>query len=131
MTDTPKDAEATVMDSVLGTGGQPTSSEPRSSGQRRISRTAVNFLLDLALLVAFLGLIWSTAVLRFVFPPATAAAGWTLWGFNYDDWSGLQFALVCVLLLGVVLHVMLHWTWICGVIAARLPRPAGVKPARS
>lgn len=130
MTDTPKDAETTFMDPVLGADGQPTSGEPRSSGHRRVSRTAVNFLLDFSLLVAFLGLIWNTAVLRFVFPPATSATGWALWGFNYDDWSGFQFVLVCVLLLGVLLHVMLHWSWICGVIAARVPRPKGQKSPR-
>jgi hypothetical protein len=85
-----------------------------------MSRTLINFLLDATLLTAFLLLIWVSAVVRFVFPPGTSAAGWTLWGFGYDGWNGLQFALVAVLALGILLHVMLHWTWVCGVIASRV-----------
>jgi hypothetical protein len=85
-----------------------------------MSRTLVNFLLDATLLAAFLLLIWISAVVRFVFPPGSVAAGWTLWGFGYDAWNGLQFALVAVLALGILLHVMLHWTWVCGVIASRV-----------
>jgi hypothetical protein len=85
-----------------------------------MSRTVVNFMLDAALLGAFLLLIVVSAVVRFVFPPATTAAGWRIWGFGYDDWSGLQFALVAVLTLGILVHVMLHWSWVCGVVASRV-----------
>lgn len=104
--------------------------QPEHAPTRRISRTAVNFLLDFSLLLAFLGLIWNTAVLRFVFPPGSTSGGWRLWGWGYDDWAEMQFVLVCVLLLGVLLHVMLHWTWICGVIAARWPWRKGTKAPR-
>jgi len=89
------------------------------------SRTSVNFLLDLALLVAFLTLAWISVVLRFVFPAGTAAAGWTLWGRGFDDWSAVQFALLCTLALGVLLHLMLHWSWVCGVVASRFSRWRG------
>ena len=33
-----------------------------------------------------------------------------------------KFALTCVFLLGVLLHVMLHWTWVCGVVIGKLLR---------
>lgn len=85
-----------------------------------MSRTILNFLLDVALLLIFLSLIWVSTVLRFVFPPPTGAAGWTLWGFGYDAWANLQFNIVCLIILAVLVHVMLHWSWVCGVIAARL-----------
>jgi hypothetical protein len=93
------------------------------------SRTIVNFWLDLALLIAFLSLAWISVVLRFVFPAGTAAAGWTLWGRGFDDWSAIQFVLLCVFALGVLLHLMLHWSWVCGVVSSRLSRWRG-KPIR-
>ncbi|MEY4176881.1 MAG: hypothetical protein RLY70_455 [Planctomycetota bacterium] len=87
-----------------------------------MSRTLVNFLLDAALLVAFVLLVWSSVVVRFVFPPGPSATGWKLWGYDFDQWAGLQFGLVATLLAGVVVHVMLHWSWVCGVLASHLSR---------
>ncbi|HVC94292.1 MAG TPA: DUF4405 domain-containing protein [Pirellulales bacterium] len=93
-----------------------------SAKTRSISRSDVNFWVDLLLLVVFLTLVWVSVILRFVFPPATAAVGWTLWGLAYDDWVGVQFGVLSMLALVVLLHVMLHWSWVCGVVAKSLPR---------
>jgi hypothetical protein len=86
------------------------------------SRTAVNFCLDLALLIQFSALAWVTFLLRLVFPPAPAAAGWTLWGWGVDQWAAVQFWLTVALALSALLHVMLHWSWVCGVVTSRLSR---------
>jgi hypothetical protein len=85
----------------------------------RLSRSSVNFILDCVLLLNFLILAWTSVVLRFVFPPATAAAGWTLLGWGYDQWAAFQFNTLCLMALGVLFHVMLHWSWVCGVVSAR------------
>jgi hypothetical protein len=90
-----------------------------------MSRTLINFCLDALLLLITLGLIWTTCVLKFVFPPATRAAGWVLWGMGYDGWSDLQSGLLAVIALAILVHIMLHWNWVCGVIAARLLRRGG------
>jgi hypothetical protein len=86
------------------------------------SRTTVNFLLDSLLLAVFVALMGTAAIVRFVFPSAATAGGWQLWGFRLDDWLGLEFFLVAVLTLLIAIHLMLHWTWICGVIANRCSR---------
>ena len=80
----------------------------------------INLLLDAALLVAFTALCFAAVVVRFVFPPGPAAAGWTLWGLDYDAWGGIQFALLAILAGGILVHVMLHWSWVCNVVASRL-----------
>jgi len=87
-----------------------------------MSRTIINFLLDTLLLATFCALIWTAVVVRFVFPPAYDAKGWSLWGLSLDQWLTVQFAMVATLALGILIHVMLHWSWVCGVIAARLGR---------
>lgn len=94
-----------------------------------VSRTALNFMLDAALLGLFAALAWTIALFRFVFPPATTARGWMLWGLTYDAWMGVQFVLCCVFALAVLLHVMLHWSWVCGVITLRLSKWRG-RPIR-
>ena len=80
----------------------------------------INLLLDAVLLVAFTALCFVAVVVRFVFPPGPAAAGWTLWGLDYDAWGGIQFGLLAILACGILVHVMLHWSWVCNVIAGRL-----------
>jgi hypothetical protein len=90
-----------------------------------MSRTIVNFVLDAFLLLACVSLLFTAAVLRFVFPAPSLARGWRLWGSDYDAWSNLQFALVSVIGLAVLLHVTLHWSWVTGVVVTRLlGRPA-------
>jgi len=92
----------------------------RSPRQLVWSWSWINLLLDAALLVAFTALAFAAVVVRFVFPPGPAAAGWTLWGLDYDAWGGIQFGLVAILAGGILVHVMLHWSWVCNVIASRL-----------
>ncbi len=92
-----------------------------------MSRTLLNFWVDVVLLVLFLATLWLTFAIRFVFPPGTLAAGWSLWGASYDQWLELQFWTLCLFGGAVLLHVMLHWTWVCGVIAGRFFRAADGK----
>jgi hypothetical protein len=98
-----------------------------ASGRRkqRISKTIVNFVLDTLLLVLVITLLFMAAVLRFVFPAPTLSAGWTLWGYGYDAWSNFEFVLVAVFGLAILLHVMLHWAWVCGVLVSKVLRRAG------
>lgn len=90
-----------------------------------MTKTTLNFCLDVTLLVLFLALVWVSTVVRFVFPPPTAASGWTLWGYGYGAWAAAQFNLVMALVVTILLHVMLHWSWVCGVIAARISKRRG------
>jgi hypothetical protein len=87
-----------------------------------MSRTVVNFVLDTILLTIVVTLLFISAVLRFVFPAPTIARGWRLWGHGYDAWANFQFMLLMVVALAVLLHVMLHWSWVCGVIVTKLLR---------
>lgn len=92
------------------------------------SKTTINFWLDALLLILFLVLCWSAVIVRYVFPPALRSEGWTLWGYDYQTWSDIQFASLCVLTAGILVHVMLHWTWICGVVAKYLRKKEDGKP---
>ncbi|MGE0759908.1 MAG: DUF4405 domain-containing protein [Pirellulaceae bacterium] len=92
-----------------------------------MSRALLNFWLDVTLLITFLAGMWAEFVIRVVFPPGTTAQGWRLWGLTYDNWFDIQFWLWCIFALSVLLHIMLHWTWVCGLITSRILRSEGNK----
>lgn len=93
---------------------------PAKTAVRKLTRTDVNFWLDLLLLILFLAVCGLSVILEFVFPVGTQADGWMLWGHDYGEWSRIRFILLATMAAAVVLHVMLHWSWVCGVIASRL-----------
>lgn len=93
---------------------------PANQSAGRISKTLVNFWLDGLLSIVFVNLCIIAVIVQFVFPPGIAAGGVTLWGMNYGQWCSIQFAVLAFLGLGILLHVMLHWTWVCSVLAKRV-----------
>lgn len=105
-------------------GGSPLGRETARQGDR-ISRTAVNFVVDAVLMLLVVSLLFTSAVLRFVFPLPSASAGWLLWGHGYDDWAAFQFVLASIIGLAILLHVMLHWSWVCGVVVTKILRRNG------
>jgi hypothetical protein len=90
------------------------------TSRRKISMSVVNFWLDTFLLVVVVTLGWVSAMLRIVFPRPGKAEGWTLGGWTFDQWYDVQFLCLCILGLGVVIHVMLHWNWVIGVITNQI-----------
>ena len=93
-----------------------------SKGPRRLSVSVINFWIDALLLVILTLLGWVSATLQVVFRTPTASAGWSLWGLGYDQWRDLQFGLLCFFALGVLVHIMMHWNWVCSVIATQIVR---------
>jgi hypothetical protein len=96
--------------------------QPKSESTKRWSKTIINFWLDALMLLVFVALLWVATVVRFVFPAAANSDGWTLWFGSYDQWVGVQFAVIAFFALLVLIHVMLHWPWVCGVITSRMTR---------
>ena len=93
---------------------------PTKSAARKLTRTDVNFWLDFLLLVLFLAVCALSVILEFVFPVGPQADGWLLWGRSYGEWSRIRFLFLAIMAAAVILHVMLHWSWVCGVVASRL-----------
>lgn len=96
--------------------------QPSVSPNRRVrwSMTIVNFWLDASLMLVLVALGIVSVIIQFVFPPGISAKGWTLWSLDHTQWTSLQFGLLSVLAVGALVHVMLHWTWVCGVISRRI-----------
>lgn len=95
---------------------------------RRFSNTVINFWLDACLLVMFLLLCWSSVIVRYVFPSASSSEGWQLWGASYLVWTDIQFGCLCLFAVAVLVHVMMHWTWVCGVVESWYRKRRGAAP---
>lgn len=115
---------STTVDSIPARRDSPAECSERAD-KRGWSRTAVNFVLDAVLLCTFVVILSITAVIRFIYPPASASANWKLWGWSLDDWINLQFAAIAIFALAVLVHVMLHWSWACGVVGSKLSKWRG------
>ena len=87
--------------------------------RRRLTRTDINFCLDFLLLIIFVALCTCSVIVDFVFPIGTHADGWSLWSQGYASWSRIRFWLLATLAAAILVHVMLHWSWVCGVVASR------------
>lgn len=98
-----------------------------------MSRSSWNFLVDSCLLCVLCCVLWVSFVLYFVFPQGTEAAGWRLWGWGYDAWSRVQICLLGLFAVNVLVHLILHWTWVIGYVSARLSKLLGhtVRPHES
>jgi len=90
-----------------------------------LSRSGVNFWVDFSILVMLCTLLWVTSVVHFVFPVASEASGWRLWGWDFEAWLFCQLLAVCAFSLGVLLHLILHWSWVCGFLTTRFSSWAG------
>lgn len=86
------------------------------------TKAIFNFFVDVALIVPIIIALWVTAMLRLVFPVPTSADGWRLWGLTYTQWSDVQFFSLCAFVLLALEHVVLHWNWVCGVVATKILR---------
>lgn len=91
-------------------------------GPRKVSLALINFFLDAALFLVVVFVGWVSALMQVVFPPPTAARGWQLWGLSFDQWHNLQFYFLCLFGLLALEHLVLHWNWVCSIIATKILR---------
>ncbi len=77
-------------------------------------RTALNFWVDLVTAVAFLVLLGTSTLMRFILPPGTCDGdGVKVWLTHSRHWWGdIHFWVAMLMLVLMVVHVWLHWGWV-------------------
>jgi len=113
-----------------------------------MKKAAINVWLNILALVNFLALAATGAIMRWVLPPGTGGRhaqgaglgrGWrggrgaldstdpeagpikTLLGWGRHDWGDLHFWLAVSLVVVIVVHIVLHWSWVRANILRRKP----------
>jgi hypothetical protein len=87
-------------------------------------RTTLNFVVDFIAFLDLLALAFTGSIMRFVLPPGSAGHGQGfrggrgatearyLWSMDRHQWGGIHFYLAVIFAVLVLVHIILHWTWI-------------------
>ena len=77
-----------------------------------MNRSKLNFIVDAAMLVVMLALIWTGILIWTVLPPGSRGGrGLTLWGLDRHNFGDIHMYLGIALLILTGLHLWLHWRW--------------------
>jgi hypothetical protein len=89
-----------------------------------MKRSTLNFIVDLAALLDLLALAFTGVIVRWVLPPGTGGRGQALHGgrggehikqfasMTRHDWGTIHFYLALLFVSLMVVHIILHWSWI-------------------
>ena len=89
-----------------------------------MSRSTVNFILDVISLLNLVGLVMTGIVIRYILPPGTSGMGRgahgggqgaqvrELWSMTRHQWGDVHFWLSAVFVALMLTHIVLHWNWI-------------------
>lgn len=87
------------------------------------NRTSINFWLDLVSLVVMVGLTATGALIYLVLPPGTGHH-LSLFGLSRHDYGDVHLVLAVAALVLLILHLLMHWSWVCCVTAKLAGRSA-------
>ena len=83
-----------------------------------MKKTTINFYADCVGLIAFLGLVCTGFIGRYILPPGTGGRGKggvpskTLLSLGRHDWGDIHFYLAVTFVIFTLWHIYLHWEWI-------------------
>ncbi len=89
-----------------------------------MKRGTVNFIVDLVSFVDLLGMACTGFIMKYVLPPGTGGLGCQLsggcgrehikelWSMTRHEWGRIHYCLALLFLALIVVHIILHWSWI-------------------
>ena len=81
-----------------------------------MARVTLNFLIDLATFLVMLAMISTGLLVRFVLPPGSGER-MSVWNNTRHEWGDVHFWLAVTLGAFVLIHLALHWSWVCSVVS--------------
>lgn len=79
-------------------------------------RSLLNFAVDSLTFLVMLGMIATGLLIRFVLPPGSGERR-SLWDYTRHDWGDVHFWLAVALGGLVLIHLALHWSWVCSLVS--------------
>ncbi len=85
-----------------------------------LRRSTLNFIVDALALLAIFVMVATGLIIRFILPPGTGGGhgegGLLLWGLGRHDWGDVHFWTSVALSVLLIIHVALHWSWVCAMV---------------
>jgi len=89
----------------------------------KLSRTTINFGLDAIALLVLVAVLWTRIVCYWIVPAVLGdQAPVKLWGMDHGGWDTVNFWLTMTFAVVILIHLILHWTWIAQFVHQRLKR---------
>jgi hypothetical protein len=86
-------------------------------------KNTLNFVVDVVTLLTMLFMVLTGLLLEFILPPRRGAGSHqTLWGWDRHDWGDVHFWTAVGLGGLLLIHVALHWKWVCVTVGWLLQR---------
>ncbi len=94
-----------------------------------MKRNTMNYWIDLFTFIVLFEKIWTGLLGHYVLPPGQGRGHYLeLWGLNRHEYGVIHFYLAIAMIVLVVIHVWLHWSWICktlvGLLQIKRPNPS-------
>jgi hypothetical protein len=100
-----------------------------------MKRSTLNFFVDLISFVTLVGMVLTGIIMKYILPPGTGACGIgfrggrgeeqvrDLWSMTRHEWGQVHFDLAVLFAILMVLHIILHWTWVKNYLSGLLCSP--------
>jgi len=95
-----------------------------------MNRNTLNFWLELVSALVIAGLAVTGGIIHFVLPPGTGRTS-LLFGLGRHDYGEIHFWLAVSALLLVIVHVWLHWNWVCCIVGRSAGNPQPGKTGKT
>ena len=76
----------------------------------KVSKSDINFYLDIVLFIAMMGLIATGVILHLVLPHGSGQL--TFLGLRRHGWGDIHFWIALLFTTLILVHLVLHWNWI-------------------
>lgn len=96
-----------------------------------MKRTWLNFLIDGITAVCGIGIVWTGLLLYFILPPGSGRSGGALFKMTRHEWGDWHFYFAMAGLALIVIHIVLHWQWVCVMVCRCVPGGSKGSPRRS
>lgn len=95
-----------------------------------MKRVTLNFAIDTLTFLVMLAMVATGLLIRFVLPPGSGERR-SLWAGTRHEWGDVHFWLAVTLGALLLVHIALHWGWVCSVVQGWLPRGRRAGPKSS
>lgn len=91
-----------------------------------MKRSTINFIIDTIAFVCFMFLTSTGILIRYILPKGNGSY-LTIWGMDRHEWGGIHFWVAIIFLAMILIHIMLHWSWIIAIIKGKVEKRADIR----